>query len=164
MADADLSARLGRLLNSERGLSTADIALACGAEPAAPAIAAHRVLLAAASEPLRALMELAGPPAASVAAAAAAAASADGAPLLDAAALVARLPRLVVHGVSAAALALLVRFIYTGAAPADPARAVEMLCAAEKFALPALRSAMEHLVPRALRDDNACDVMTAAAE
>ena len=46
----------------------------------------------------------------------------------------------------AAALALLVRFIYTGAAPADPARAVEMLCAAEKFALPALRTAQSSAV------------------
>lgn len=151
MSGSDLSARLARLLDPARGLSTADVALVCAAEPAAPPIAAHRVLLAAASEPLRALLELqlVAPPAY-------AAAHDDGA--------LARLPRLLIHDASPAGLAALVKFIYTGEAPADALRAVEMLCLAEKFALPALRDAMEHLVPRALRDDNACDVLTLAAE
>ena len=139
---SDLSARLGRLLDSERGASTADIFLVCGADAGAPPIAAHRVLLAAASEPLRALIELH---------------AADPRPPGG-------LPRIVLHGISALSLSALARFIYTGQTPDDPARAVEMLCCAEKFALPALRTAMEHLVPRALRDDNACDVMTQAAE
>jgi hypothetical protein len=140
---SDLSFRLGRLLNSERGASTADITLVCGADPSV-SIAAHRVLLAAASEPLRALIELHG---------------AD-----PRSAVPGTLPRLVIHGISASALSALARFIYTGQTPEDPLCAVEMLCCAEKFALPALRTAMEHLIPRALRDDNACEVMTQAAE
>ena len=139
---SDLSARLGRLLDSERGASTADISLVCGGDLSATPIVAHRVLLAAASEPLRALIEVH---------------AADPRPSGG-------LPRLVIHGISAPALSALARFIYTGQTTDEPARAVEMLCCAEKFALPALRTAMEHLVPRAIRDDNACDVMTQAAE
>ena len=40
MSGSDLSARLARLLDPARGLSTADVALVCAAEPTAPPIAA----------------------------------------------------------------------------------------------------------------------------
>jgi hypothetical protein len=154
---AGLGARLHRLLNS--AASTADVALVCGDEPSAPPLPAHRVLLAAASEPLRALiaLQLDRPEARGEGVASLFASASD-------ATAVARLPRLVVHGVSARALGALLQFIYTGATPRDAESAIEMLCVAEKFALPGLRAAAELLLPRAIRDDNACAVLVAAAE
>ena len=56
------------------------------------------------------------------------------------------------------------RYIYTGTTGVDVSNAVELLVASEKFGLEGLQDKMQQFLPRVLRDDNVCKVLTTAAE
>jgi hypothetical protein len=73
-------------------------------------------------------------------------------------------PRLALSGLALHAFAALLRFLYTGTSALERGTAVDVLLASEKFGVHALRSAAELYLPRVLRDDNACGILTAAVD
>ena len=143
-----MSARFARLLDDGSG----DMQIICIDDPRTPPISAHRAFLSSASESLRTLLSLQldgssqqyAPAAASPARAA--------------------LPRLTLHGIKASTMRAVLRYIYTGAVGVDVGNAVDLLVASEKFGLEALEGRVVQFLPRVLRDDNVCAVLTTAAE
>ena len=142
-----MSARFARLLDDGSG----DMQIICIDDPRAPPISAHRAFLSSASDSLRTLLSLQldgssqqYAPAASPARAA--------------------LPRLTLHGIKASTMRAVLRYIYTGAVGLDVGNAVDLLVASEKFGLEALEGRVVQFLPRVLRDDNVCAVLTTAAE
>jgi hypothetical protein len=138
-----MSARFARLLDDGSG----DMLIFCLDDARAPPLSAHRAFLSSASESLRTLLAL----------------------QLDSAAAqqyyTARtLPRLALHGIRAETMRGVLRFIYTGSVAVDVGNAVDLLVAAEKFGLEALQDRVAQFMPRVLRDDNVCAVLTIAAE
>ena len=75
-----------------------------------------------------------------------------------------RLPRIPVRGHREGTLRAVLRFVYTGLCEVALNNAVELLIAAEKFDLPELGALAQRLLPRLLRDDNACAVLQRGAE
>lgn len=154
---ASLGARLGRLLD-DTSATSADILLVCSDDGSL--LPAHRVILAASSEPLALLTQEQPEPPPLQHYSPAFPSSAT----LSGEARLARLPRFVVRGVRGDTLRAVLRFAYTGAAEVGVHNAVELLVAAEKFDLPELRAAADKVLPRLLRDDNACALLARGAE
>jgi hypothetical protein len=142
-----MSARLGKLLDEP---SSADVILISDDGVSLPA---HRVILASASAPLGLLVG-------GLASAAPAPFSASH----SVEAHLERLPRIAVRGHSADTLRVVLRFVYTGLCDVGVSNAVELLIAAEKFDLPDLGALAQRLLPRLLRDDNACLLLQRGAE
>jgi hypothetical protein len=140
--------RLGRLLDD---FASADIILISDDGVSLPA---HRVILSSASAPLGLLVGAPEPP------------SAPAAPYSSLAldAHLSRLPRIAVRGHGVDTLRSVLRFVYTGATEVNVSNAVELLVAAEKFDLPDLGALAQRLLPRLLRDDNACALLQRGAE
>ena len=140
-----MSARFARLLDDGSG----DMYIYCLDDARAPPLSAHRAFLSSASESLRTLLSL----------------QLDGASQQYYYPGAARaLPRLALHGIKAETMRSVLRHIYTGAVGIDAGNAVDLLVAAEKFGLEALEERVAQFMPRVLRDDNVCDVLTTAAE
>ena len=153
MAASQLGARLGKLLEDP---ASADMVLVCADD--STTCLAHRVILSSASAPF-ALLALQPPselPGGAL--------GFSPAPTLAGEARLSKLPRFVVRGIRGDTLRAVLRFVYTGATEVGVGNAVELLLAAEKFDLPELRAAADKLLPRLLRDDNACALLARGAE
>lgn len=142
-----MSSRFARLLEDGSG----DLLVVCVDDPGSPAVPAHRAFISAASDSLRTLvsLQLDG-----------ASAAASGYSNFAGRAL----PRLALHGIKVDTLRSVLRFIYTGHTAIDVGNAVDLTIASEKFGLEALEDKVVQFLPRVLRDDNVCSIMTTAAE
>lgn len=73
-------------------------------------------------------------------------------------------PRLSLTGVPLHAVAALLRFVYTGTVALARHTTTDILFLSEKFSIAALRSLCELYMPRVLREDNVCSVLTSAVD
>jgi hypothetical protein len=71
-------------------------------------------------------------------------------------------PRLVLPGLTPPTAGAVLRFLYTGRVKLELATSVDVLLAAERFGLSALRQLAERHLPRVLREENACAILAAA--
>jgi hypothetical protein len=153
----DLVRRMNWLFSDDAGAATADVELVLdgtGPDGGPQVIPAHRCILAAGSDALRTLLALNlyerhGP----ASSATASSLTADGPSK----------PRVHLQGITASTAGAVLRFLYTGATRLGATNTVDVLLASERLGLQALRALAERHLPRIIREDNACAVLTIAA-